>query len=293
MWSRAAIALVAGAAVAAGCTPFPESFACERDGQCVRGGDEGRCIEPGHCAFPDGRCGSGWRWDPSAGSVGGSCVPADGEDGGPPPMDSGRDSGPPPRDGGGDLDTGGGTNACGGSTPLSGSPGDPCGPCDSGMLRCAGTESLECDGSADLEVPITADGTVSASTEYSSSFRAELSVDGDLTTSWFSSGPESMLTEYVWTAPSDECIGSLSVIGNDNHDNRDFRTGYGFGRVTVQVRLADDTIVYSDVVSLPGTPDPAVEQSPEVVGRKVVLLFTGHEADDCGGFSELTVEALR
>lgn len=36
------------------------------------------------------------------------------------------------------------TNACGGTVPLDGTPGDPCGPCQDGVLRCASADSLAC-----------------------------------------------------------------------------------------------------------------------------------------------------
>ncbi|MFW5921088.1 MAG: hypothetical protein ACOCUS_04555 [Polyangiales bacterium] len=168
-----------------------------------------------------------------------------------------------------------------------------------GTWACDGPDALVCEGEPTLKVPVTHEGSVSASTEYSSTFgdtfEAELSVDGDQTTSWFSSGPEpgGVPTEYIWRAPDDECIASVTLVGNANHDNSDFREDFGFGQVTIQVRETDGTVVFSEVHNLPGTPDPDVVEMPDARGREVALLFLGHEADDCGGFSELTVEAWR
>jgi hypothetical protein len=42
-------------------------------------------------------------------------------------------------------------------------------------------------------------------------------------------------------------------------------------------------------VSLAGTPDPTLNLRPNVTGRAVVLLLSGHEDAGCNGFSELSI----
>jgi len=41
------------------------------------------------------------------------------------------------------------------------------------------------------------------------------------------------------------------------------------------------------------TADPQVTLHPNVVGRSIVLLYSGHESPDCGGFAELQVGVFR
>ena len=294
--AAAVVALLVGAA--AGCDDFPETLQCQRSEQCVRGDTAGRCLDPGYCAFPDARCPSGMRWDDTSEVGAGSCVEG-AVDGGAGMDASGRLDGGGRRDAGSGVDGGpgfdagtGSTNACGGTAVLPGAPGDPCGNCDLGTYRCDGPDALECDGEPVLMESIAFDGEPWATSTYSASFNPRLAIDGDLTTSWFSAGPEpgGVPTEYVWDSIIDECIANVTVTGNGSHANPSFRTGYGFGSVTILVVDADDRIVWSEVEPLPGTPDPEIRVSPGVVGRLVVLQFTGHEAGDCGGFSELGVE---
>jgi hypothetical protein len=88
-------------------------------------------------------------------------------------------------------------------------------------------------------------------------------------------------------------IVSVFVHGNGDHSNRSFRAGYGFESVTVQVLDVAGKVIFEQAVALAGTPDPDVQVHPNVAGRAVVLLFSGSEAPDCGGFSELEITALR
>ena len=73
----------------------------------------------------------------------------------------------------------------------------------------------------------------------------------------------------------------------------DFRTGYGFEWVTVQVLDAQGNVVFEESASLAGTPDSDIHVTPNVVGRSIRFLFTGGEAPDCGGFGELKIGAVR
>jgi len=143
-------------------------------------------------------------------------------------------------------------------------------------------------------VNITSEGTVGASSQ-GDDYPATLAVDGDRSTSWFSTGPDasSHTTTFTWTETKDDTLASVTVIGNSENSNPDFRTGFGFGAVTVEVLDATGSVAWQQTVPLPGSPDPDVTVQPNVVGRSVVLIFSGSESADCGGFSELVVAALR
>lgn len=141
---------------------------------------------------------------------------------------------------------------------------------------------------------IAAEGTVEASSIYDATFPASLGVDGDFTTSWFSAGAEGDgTTTYTWTGLQDDFIASIELVSNGENEVVAFRTGYGFGEVTIQVLDAQGAVVYEESLQLDGTPDPTVTVSPNVVGRSIRMVFTGHEALDCGGFSELKVHVVR
>jgi hypothetical protein len=59
----------------AGCKP--NEFVCTRNLECTgTGGGTGACVLD-HCAYVDGACPSGWRWDDTAGDMADDCVPAD------------------------------------------------------------------------------------------------------------------------------------------------------------------------------------------------------------------------
>lgn len=143
-------------------------------------------------------------------------------------------------------------------------------------------------------VEVTSEGTVEASS-ITNGFPAVLSVDGDPTTSWFSSGPgpNGGPSVYRWTGARDDLITSVALFSNAQNSEPSFRTGFGFGSVTIQVLDANQNVLFEETVPLDGTPDPDVKVRPGVVGRTVVLTLTGHEDPTCGGFSELQIEAVR
>lgn len=143
-------------------------------------------------------------------------------------------------------------------------------------------------------VDATSEGAPEASSTYEG-YPADLAVDGDVTTSWFSTGPGSQgaPTFYTWSAPQDELIEEVTIIGNAANATPDFRTGFGFESAIVTVLDANGQAVYEEDVSLAGTPDPDVTVRPGVVGRSVRLVLSGHEAPDCGGFAELVVLVAR
>src|SRR6266508_324526 len=143
-------------------------------------------------------------------------------------------------------------------------------------------------------IDIASEGSVDASSIYDATFPASLGVDGDLTTSWFSAGPDADgSSTYVCTGLLDDFIASIDLISNRENKVVDFRTGYGFGSVTIQVLTSDDQLVFEQTVNLDGTPDPDVHVTPNVVGRWIHMIFTGSEALDCGGFAELRIGAVR
>ena len=144
-------------------------------------------------------------------------------------------------------------------------------------------------------VNVTSEGSVQASSTFGGNqFPAQLAVDGQRGTSWFSSGPESSgPTTFLWTGLRDDLISSISVLSKALNDDPSVRRNFGFGSVTVQILNASGAVVFQQSVSLPSTPDPDIVVQPRVIGRAVRLLFSGHEDPGCGGFSELQVFAER
>jgi hypothetical protein len=142
---------------------------------------------------------------------------------------------------------------------------------------------------------VTSTGTVFASSVFSADFVEQLSIDGDVTTSWFSagSGIDGPVSSFTWQAAQDEFITGIEVVSNASHRVAEFRSGFGFTAVTVQVLGSSGTVDFEQRVELPGTPDPTVSVNPNVFGRTVQLLLEGHEDPSCGGFGELVITALR
>ncbi len=142
---------------------------------------------------------------------------------------------------------------------------------------------------------IASEGTVEVSSSYDSTYPASLSVDGDVSTSWFSAGAikGDSAPKFIWTGRQDDFIASIDIISNREHEVEFFRTNYGFGEVTVQVLDSQGSVVFEETVSLDETPDPDVHVTPNVLGRSIRLIFSGGEAPDCGGFAELYVGVVR
>jgi hypothetical protein len=143
---------------------------------------------------------------------------------------------------------------------------------------------------------ITDQGTIIVSSEYpGGDYPASLAIDGDVTTSWFSAGPEANgTTSFEWLAfPPGQGINldTITIIGNADHP--EFPTGFGFDQVTVFLYDEAGNTIAPDpplIAQLTGTPDPDVVI--QVGGVRVsgfLLLFSGSEAQDCGGFAELIV----
>jgi serine/threonine protein kinase len=167
------------------------------------------------------------------------------------------------------------------------------------ILPPPGSPTLVAEASAttipEPNAEVASEGTVEASSSYDATYPASLAVDGDLSTSWFSAGAIKGDTNpwYVWTGEQDDFIASIELISNREHQVVDFRTGYGFEEVTIQVLDAQGNVVFEESAGLEGTPDPDVVVSPNVVGRTIRFLFSGGEAPDCGGFGELRVNVVR
>jgi hypothetical protein len=138
------------------------------------------------------------------------------------------------------------------------------------------------------------EGEVQASSTYPG-YSPEMVRDGELSSSWFSAGSkvDGSTSFFRWTGIQDDWIGSITLISNREHIVPDYRTGFGFGLVTIQVLDASGNVVYEEIAELPGTPDPDITVKPEVVGREIVMIFTGHESPDCGGFAELQIGVVR
>ena len=138
---------------------------------------------------------------------------------------------------------------------------------------------------------LTGAGRASASTVFSAQFPVALAFDGDRSTSWFSAGPGAGgTTDLTWTSDTRIRVRRIEVLSNASHRQPEFRRGFGFGRVVLQVLDADGTVVYTDTRELPGTPDPDVAFDLDVLATTVRLTFTGHEDPTCGGIAELVVK---
>lgn len=136
---------------------------------------------------------------------------------------------------------------------------------------------------------IGSEGTVSANSTYPG-FDARLATDGSTATSWFSTGPSGGdPAVFTWTPTGGEAfVGQIRIIGNGNHSTPDFRTGFGFGSVTTVVHYPGGST--QEISSnLSGTPDPTVTVDVDHAVTRIELRFSGHEANDCGGFSELEI----
>jgi hypothetical protein len=144
-------------------------------------------------------------------------------------------------------------------------------------------------------VDAAGEGEVSASSQYDASFSPALATDGDPTTSWFSAGSivDGDESTFTWQNTQDDLITEITIVSNANHEVPEFRRNFGFDEVSVAVLDASGQVVFESTVPLPGTPDPDVSVRPGARGATVSLTFKGHEAPDCGGFSELQVLVAR
>ncbi|MFQ6115920.1 MAG: hypothetical protein ACE5NG_17810, partial [bacterium] len=67
-----------------------------------------------------------------------------------------------------------------------------------------------------------------------------------------------------------------------------------FERITFRILDVFDTVVFDETVDYPKTGEsPAAVVAPMVTGRTIRPLFIGHEDSSRGGFSELSIYAIR
>ena len=119
-----------------------------------------------------------------------------------------------------------------------------------------------------------------------------MAVDGDVTTSWFSAGPNAGQTIYTWTGPPKPfTITSVTIVGNGQNADPANRKGFGFGHVEV-VLFQGQTEVFTGQATCRARPIRRSACNPNVVATSIELTFTGHESQDCGGFAELQVSGF-
>lgn len=143
------------------------------------------------------------------------------------------------------------------------------------------------------ETEITTEGAVQVSSEFSANDVASLAVDGDRASSWFSAGvaADGDTSTFRWAGTRDDLFTTVAVLSNALHPelSRDF----GFDSITAQILDANNAVVFTQTLQLPGTPDPDVSVNPNVRGRSVLLSLIGHETAERSGFSELKIFANR
>ncbi|MEM7158768.1 MAG: hypothetical protein AAF799_38355 [Myxococcota bacterium] len=268
-----------GLGVLAGCLTI-DPFACADDTDCVFDGAPGICVQAEQtCVYADPGCVTAWS------TADGSCVPAPA-------------GGVDPSAGSSEAGEGEGEGSSSGVDPSSTETGVDTLPVDDATDGGTttgdddpGTTTGEPKGCLGDPVDLTPMGVAVAESTFNDDFHAFLSVDDDLTTSWFSSGPEpgGQPTHYTWSVVDPICFSQILITGNGLHANQGFQTGFGFGNVVVRVYDSEDQVVFQHMQLLENTPDPPVIVNPGVDGVRLELEFSGHEDNSCGGFSELEV----
>ncbi len=261
-----------GVGLLAGCLQV-DAFACVEDSQCMLDGNAGRCVLAEQtCVYPNNTCTTQWS------TAAGDCVLSPGVIG-----TSGDSSAVEPSEGTDEPDP-----DSGGSLPVDGSS---TGPDDGATTSAAETTTGVPGGCPGPTDDITALGVVSATSVFSDDYFPPLSVDGNFASSWFSSGPEdgNEPTFYQWSDLESHCISHITITGNGLHSNPSFRTGFGFEHMIIRLYDGSDAVVFEEMFDLNGTPDPTVTVEPNVEGMRIELELFDHEANNCGGFSELQV----
>ena len=164
---------------------------------------------------------------------------------------------------------------------------------------------VEDDAEADDETPapmgqpiiITERGTVSASTTFNDdpAFAPEFAVDNDEQTSWFSAGTGPDGTSvFTWTGERDFHISFVTIIGNLFHATEAFQEGFYFGRVEVRLETLDGEILASQerTRSTERSSSFGFVAFGDVLARRVVLVFSEHEAPNRGGFSDVIIRGF-
>ena len=152
-------------------------------------------------------------------------------------------------------------------------------------------------GCAGDTVNITQSGEVLASSVFDTllgpAYEADLAIDGNIGTSWFSAGPseDGVESTFEWYTQFDHCIDGVALISNSMHANPDFHEGFGFEAATLEVIDQSGSVVFEEEIDLSGTPDPdIILDTGGVLGNQVRVRFREHESEDCGGFAELAID---
>lgn len=157
-----------------------------------------------------------------------------------------------------------------------------------------GEPQVPCTGAT---ANITQSGEVLASSVFDTftgpAYEADLAIDGNIGTSWFSAGPseDGVESTFEWYTQFDHCIDGVAIISNSMHANPDFREGFGFESATVEIVDQAGSVVFEEELDLSGTPDPdIVVDTAGAIGNQVRISFREHESEDCGGFAELAID---
>ena len=140
-------------------------------------------------------------------------------------------------------------------------------------------------------VNVATRGSATASSDTGGLYPASLAVDGDPTTSWFSSGSnhDGPVTTYTWTGPQNFHISSIAIIGNENNSIVAFRNGFGYASSEIQVFNSAGTMTYDQKFAGPGPASTDVHATVNATDQTVKVLLSGGQAADCGGFAELQI----
>ncbi len=142
---------------------------------------------------------------------------------------------------------------------------------------------------------ITAIGNATASSTFNQDARFDPSrgIDQQFQTSWFSNGDsDGTSSTFTWSAPREVLIFAVEVFDNSFHSTPEFRTGFGFARITIQVFSGTNgtgVMRLERTVDYPSGPDDPAAVGLGVPGRSVRLILQDHQDPSCGGFSELQV----
>lgn len=136
-------------------------------------------------------------------------------------------------------------------------------------------------------VNLSLGASATASSTFSPEFPARLGVDGDPTSSWFSSGSAAGPSVYTIALKKAATITRIEFVNNGAHDNSAFRSGFGFRQWTLELLDASKKVVHTARSGGSGLVSQNV-RIPGIAGVAFVR-FTGtqHEAHNCGGFAEL------
>jgi serine/threonine protein kinase len=135
---------------------------------------------------------------------------------------------------------------------------------------------------------ITAQGSATASSTYSSQYPASFGIDGNLSTSWFSVGDkEGNTSTYTWLAPGGRklLIDHIQLVSNVFNSDASIRTGFTFRSVQVSV-LKNNRAVKTKTIAYPSE---SASVKLHAIGDAVLLTLIDHVNPACGGFGELRV----